>query len=49
MINFEFRYTPGAGKSTTLKILTGDELPSAGQATLGGFDISEQPEQVLGG
>ncbi|RLO07401.1 hypothetical protein DYB28_004655, partial [Aphanomyces astaci] len=29
----------GAGKTSTMKILTGDVLPSKGQALLGGFDI----------
>jgi hypothetical protein len=37
---------PGAGKSTALKILTGDELPTEGQAMLGGFNIANEPEAV---
>ena len=36
----------GAGKSTALKILTGDELASTGAAYLGGFDVASQPEAV---
>ena len=29
----------GAGKTTTLKILTGDEVPTKGTAFLGGYNI----------
>ena len=42
---FGFLGINGAGKSTTLKMLTADELPTSGTATLSGFDILEsQPE-----
>lgn len=33
----------GAGKSTTMKIITGFMSPSAGQVTVGGVDIFENP------
>ncbi|KAF0694859.1 Aste57867_14286 [Aphanomyces stellatus] len=36
----------GAGKTSTMKILTGDVLPSEGNATLGGFDILAQQIEV---
>ncbi|KAJ1623330.1 P-loop containing nucleoside triphosphate hydrolase protein [Pavlovales sp. CCMP2436] len=36
----------GAGKSTTLKILTGFHAPSAGEARVGGFDVSKQLASV---
>ncbi|CAK4700752.1 unnamed protein product [Aphanomyces euteiches] len=36
----------GAGKSTTMKIMTGDVLPTSGSATLGGFDIMTQQLEV---
>lgn len=36
----------GAGKTTTMKMLTGDILPTSGQATLGGFDILSQQLEV---
>ncbi len=35
-----------AGKTTTLKILTGDELPSAGSAHLLGMDIIQNAQKV---
>jgi ABC-type multidrug transport system ATPase subunit len=34
------------GKTTTIKILCGDELPSSGTSSLGGFDVLSQPEHV---
>ncbi|ETV67436.1 hypothetical protein H257_16318 [Aphanomyces astaci] len=36
----------GAGKTSTMKILTGDVLPTSGSATLGGFDIMSQQIEV---
>lgn len=36
----------GAGKSTTMKMLTSFIEPSAGTATIGGYDVIEQPEEV---
>ncbi|DAZ98482.1 TPA: hypothetical protein N0F65_004919 [Lagenidium giganteum] len=41
----------GAGKSTTMKILTGDIAPSSGFVTLGGYDLSvdrARARQVIG-
>jgi ATP-binding cassette subfamily A (ABC1) protein 3 len=36
----------GAGKTSTMKMLTGDILPTSGQAHLGGMDILTQQRQV---
>lgn len=36
----------GAGKSTTIRMLCGLLSSTAGTATVGGFDINRQPEQV---
>jgi len=36
----------GAGKSTTIKMLTGMLLPTSGTATVGGFDVVEDPMNV---
>ena len=36
----------GAGKTTTIKMLTGLTRLSEGDATVGGFSLSEHPEQV---
>ncbi|CAK4175365.1 unnamed protein product, partial [Aphanomyces euteiches] len=36
----------GAGETTTMKIMTGDDLPTSGSATLGGFDIITQQLEV---
>jgi ABC-2 type transport system ATP-binding protein len=36
----------GAGKTTTIKIIVGYLLPSAGRATVSGFDVVSQPLQV---
>ncbi len=36
----------GAGKSTTMNILTGCLAPTEGQVLIGGFDISEEPQQA---
>jgi ATP-binding cassette, subfamily A (ABC1), member 3 len=43
---FGFLGVNGAGKSTTMKILTGDALPTAGTAVLGGFDVVRQQADV---
>jgi ATP-binding cassette subfamily A (ABC1) protein 1 len=39
---FGFLGINGAGKTTSLKILSGDYIPTAGTATLGGYDIKKQ-------
>ena len=36
-----------AGKTSTLSILTGAILPSAGKAFLGGFDVVQEQRQAL--
>jgi ABC-2 type transport system ATP-binding protein len=43
---FGFLVPNGAGKSTTIRILTTLALPTAGQATVGGFDVVRQAEAV---
>ncbi|GGM06163.1 MULTISPECIES: ATP-binding cassette domain-containing protein [Micromonospora] len=36
----------GAGKSTTVRILSTLTRPSGGQASVGGFDVAREPEEV---
>jgi len=36
----------GAGKTTTLRMLSGLMVPTSGAATLGGFDVATQPNEV---
>ncbi|MDA8095726.1 MAG: ABC transporter ATP-binding protein [Betaproteobacteria bacterium] len=36
----------GAGKSTTLRMLCGLLTPTAGQATVAGYDVAREPEKV---
>jgi ABC-2 type transport system ATP-binding protein len=43
---FGFLGPNGAGKSTTIKILTTLALPTTGRATVGGFDVVDQAEEV---
>lgn len=43
---FGFLGANGAGKTTALKMLTGLLMPSAGQATVAGYDVTTQPEMV---
>lgn len=43
---FGFLGPNGAGKSTTIKILTTLALPTGGRATVGGFDVVSQAEEV---
>ncbi len=43
---FGFLGSNGAGKSTTIKMLCGILEPTSGDATVGGFSISNEPENV---
>ncbi len=43
---FGFLGPNGAGKSTVIKILTTLALPTSGRATVGGYDVLSQPEDV---
>ncbi|MFH1709755.1 MAG: ABC transporter ATP-binding protein, partial [bacterium] len=43
---FGFLGPNGAGKTTTIKMLCGLLDPTSGEASVGGFDISTQPEDV---
>ena len=36
----------GAGKTTTIKMLTGLTAPTGGEAYVGGYSITREPEQV---
>lgn len=43
---FGFLGPNGAGKSTTIKILTSLALPTSGRATVGGYDVVSEADQV---
>lgn len=43
---FGFLGANGAGKTTAMRMLTGLSVPSSGQATVAGFDVYRQTEQI---
>jgi ABC-2 type transport system ATP-binding protein len=43
---FGFLGANGAGKSTTIRMLCGLLQPTSGSATVGGFDLNTQTDQV---
>jgi len=43
---FGFLGANGAGKTTAMRMLCGLSLPSAGKATVAGFDVYKENEQI---
>ncbi|TXD50836.1 MULTISPECIES: ABC transporter ATP-binding protein [unclassified Polaribacter] len=43
---FGFLGANGAGKTTAMKMLIGISTPTSGKATVAGFDVNTQPEQI---
>ncbi|WP_316836722.1 ABC transporter ATP-binding protein [Pedobacter nutrimenti] len=43
---FGFLGANGAGKTTAMRMLCGLSIPSSGQATIAGFDVYKQTEQI---
>ena len=43
---FGFLGANGAGKTTAMRMLCGLSIPSSGQATVAGFDVYKQTEQI---
>jgi len=45
---FGFLGANGSGKSTTIRMLCGILMPSAGEGTVAGYDIFREPEEIKG-
>ena len=43
---FGFLGANGAGKTTAMRMLSGLSLPTSGKATVAGFDVFKQNEQI---
>src|SRR6185369_3029851 len=43
---FGFLGANGAGKTTAMRMLCGLSMPTSGQATVAGFDVRTQPEEI---
>src|SRR6195256_4581469 len=43
---FGFLGANGAGKTTAMRMLCGLSIPSSGKATIAGFDVYKQTEQI---
>src|SRR5690349_2898881 len=43
---FGFLGANGAGKTTAMRMLCGLSTPSSGEATVAGFDVKKQPEEI---
>lgn len=43
---FGFLGANGAGKTTAMRMLCGLSIPTSGEATVAGFDVSTQPEEI---
>ncbi|MEO6633604.1 MAG: ATP-binding cassette domain-containing protein, partial [Mucilaginibacter sp.] len=43
---FGFLGANGAGKTTAMRMLCGLSIPSSGSATIAGFDVYKQTEQI---
>ena len=43
---FGFLGANGAGKTTAMRMLCGLSIPTSGEATVAGFDVYKQPEEI---
>jgi ABC-2 type transport system ATP-binding protein len=43
---FGFLGANGAGKTTAMRMLSGLSIPTSGQASVAGFDVYRQPEEI---